>query len=170
MLIVLSLASDLRSYKIKNSIIFPFILSGLAINCYYSGVDGMLASLLGIIFPAVLLMVLFALKMLGAGDIKLFCAIGAIMGIDFVLRTIAYSFICGGLIALALLVLRKNGRQRLIHLISYIIALLFTLSLQPYTNFNDKSDGAKFHFSYAIAFGTAVQVFLSLIVYCFIGR
>jgi prepilin peptidase CpaA len=157
-LVLLALISDARTYKIKNAIILPFFLFGLVINLYSNGISGAVTSLLAAALPVLLLMILFIMRMLGAGDIKLFSAIGAITGIRFVLYSVAFSFISGGIIALIIMAIRKNGRKRLHHLLEYIKLCFATLSIQPYTDFQNKEDDARFHFSFAIAVGTVVTV------------
>lgn len=125
---------------------------------YYQKFNGVLHSLAATVLPVLLLIILYILRMLGAGDIKLFSAIGAIMGVKFILYTIIYSFLSGGVIALALISLRKNGKQRLTYLYTYIKNCILTRSFQQYTAFDDKSDGSKFHFSYAIVCGTLISL------------
>lgn len=158
-LLSLALASDINTYRIKNSIIITFIIAGLATNIVISGLSGVVVSLLGILFPVLALIILFALRMLGAGDIKLFSAIGAVMGAGFVGYAMVYSFIYGGIIAIIIVAVRKNGKQRLAYLINYVKSCILSHSLLPYSDFADKSDGGKFRFSYAILCGTLTQFF-----------
>lgn len=155
-LMMLALVSDIISYKIKNSITCPFIVIGLMTNLISDGIKGLTLSLAATVLPVLVLIALYMLRMLGAGDIKLFSAIGAIMGVSFILYAMVYSFLSGGVIAMAVMIFRKNGRQRLTHLLKYIKICLTTFSLQPYTDFADKSDGAKFRFSYAVFCGTLI--------------
>lgn len=155
-LLLLALVSDIMTFKIKNIIVFPFMIIGPAANLIMNGIDGLLFSVIGLLVPMLLLFILFALKMLGAGDIKLFGAIGAIMGVNFVLYAIACSFLAGGLIALLILLVRKNGRKRLTYFIGYLKSCILTFSLLPYTDFLDKNDGARFRFSYAVMCGTII--------------
>jgi len=161
LLLAVSAASDLRTYRIYNLPIAIGYTAGLILNFITSGFEGFALALLASIIPAVLLIALFALRMLGAGDIKLFCAIGAIMGIQFVFYAMAFSFLAGGVMAIGLMIARRNLIQRLKHIALYIRTVFFTQSFTPYTNFGDKSDGAKFHFSLAIAAGCAIQLVLS---------
>lgn len=131
---------------------------GVGLGLWQNGLKGGAMAIVGMLIPILILLPLFALRMLGAGDIKLFASVGAIMGSRFVLNAMIYSFLSGGLMALLLMILRKNGRERLRHLATYMKTCFLTLSLQPYTDFNDKSDGAKFRFSYAIACGCATAI------------
>ena len=161
-LILLSLTSDIKTYKIKNELILFFILTGLATNFCLGGSRALIPSLLGCIIPVLLLIALFGLRMLGAGDIKLFCAIGAIMGIRFVLYTIGYSFIAGGFIALFIMIVRRNGRKRFVYFFNYAKSCIITFSLLPYSDFKEKSDGSKFHFTYAIMLGAIIEGIMGL--------
>jgi prepilin peptidase CpaA len=157
-LLILALISDIKLYKIKNKIILPFIIIGIMTNLLNSGINGFRESLIGIAVPVVVLIILYAVRMLGAGDIKLFGAIGSIMGYEFCLFTIVFSFIAGGVIASILIILRKNGRRRFSHLFEYIKACIVCFTLLPYSDFDDKSDGEKFHFAVAITLGTMIHV------------
>lgn len=158
-LLVLALICDIRTYKIKNSITVPFIIIGTATNVYLNGTSGLKTAMLGVAAPFTVLIALYALKMLGAGDIKLFCAIGGIMGAEFGLYSIAYSFLAGGIIAVILLAVRKNGFERLKYFLQYLKSCFLTFSLQPYGEFCQKNDGSKFRFAYAVISGTLMQVF-----------
>lgn len=162
-LIIIAVAGDIRFYRIYNLPVALGLVAGLVLNCITGGFEGLARSLLAAILPAVLLIVLFALRMLGAGDIKLFCAIGAIMGAPFVLYAMAFSFLSGGMMAIGIMLVRGNLKQRLEHITAYLKTCFFTLKFMPYTDFGDKSDGAKFHFSLAIAVGCSVQIMLSVL-------
>jgi prepilin peptidase CpaA len=153
LLLLLAVYCDIRIYKIKNAIILLFTAAGLLTGFLSQGAHGLLMSLSGMLLPLILLFPLYALKMLGAGDIKLLCAVGSIAGSGTILYTIAYSFLAGGVIALAIMIIRKNGKQRIRCFLNYLKTCFLAQSFQPYGNFLGKSDGSKFRFSYAIACG-----------------
>ncbi len=154
---LLALICDYKTYRIKNTVVVPFIMAGILTNAILSGPGGLKSSAAGILLPVLLLIVFFALRMLGAGDIKLFSAIGSIMGAKFVIYAMAYSFISGGVIAVLIIVFRRNGKERLKYLLAYIKSCFLSFSLLPYTDFENKEDGAKFRFSYAAACGALIQ-------------
>jgi len=105
-----------------------------------------------IIVPFLLLIVLYALRMLGAGDVKLFSAIGAVLGLERALDNGLF-FFGGGVIALIILIINRNGKERLMHLFNYLKTVFLTFSIQPYTNFEDKDGKAVFRMTYAITCG-----------------
>ncbi|MFZ5353242.1 MAG: A24 family peptidase [Bacillota bacterium] len=157
-LLCISVVSDALTYKIKNQIVISFLLVGFATNTVLFGFGGIRASLAGAVLPVILLFVLFVLRMLGAGDIKLLSALGAIAGYPLILKILPVVFISGGIIALLIMIFRKNAKQRFKHLVMYLKLCLVTLSIQPYTDFGVKKDGSKLRFSYAIAVGTVITI------------
>jgi prepilin peptidase CpaA len=156
----MAVLQDIGSYKIRNITSVIGLAAGLVLNLILDGPKGLLLSIFAAGIPFVLLITFFALRMLGAGDIKLFCAIGAVMGIRFILMTMIFSFLSGGIIAIILIIIRGNCSDRLRHLAEYIKACFLTRSFQPYTDFNNKNDGSKFHFSIAIAVGCIITAFI----------
>lgn len=157
-LLVLSVASDIRAYKISNAIILIFSLAGTVSNFAARGMEGLIFSLMGWIIPIVLLFMLFRMRMLGAGDIKLFAAIGAIMGCEFAVWSILYSFLLGGAICLVLLTVRGNAKERMLHLRLYMKSCLQACRIYDYTSFEDRTGLDRFHFSFAVAPAVILQI------------
>lgn len=148
---------DIKKYKIKNEIIIAGVASGILTNLLSNKINGVVDSLLGLIIPIAVLFLLFALKMLGAGDIKLFSTIGAIMGWKFIIHSMAISILLGGFIAVIIIVLRKNALERLKHLFNYLKYCLITIKVHEYQEL-DKNDKGLFRFSYAVAGGTIITL------------
>lgn len=157
-LIIMSVIGDIKTYRIRNSIILFFIILGTLTNFLDKGLYGIIFSLAAVMLPVVLMFVLYLLRMLGAGDIKLFSAIGALLGPEFVLRCMAYSFVAGGILAIFIIIKRKNARERVKYLFKYFKACLMSRCILDYSDFSDMTDGGRFRFSPAIAAGTLFQV------------
>ena len=81
---------DLRDASVDNGwILFSFIM-GLVIQVMEKGPKGGIIFLTGAAVPVILLGILFVLRMLGAGDIKLLCALGGIMGPRTIVECIVF--------------------------------------------------------------------------------
>jgi len=157
-LVALAVISDLRTYKIRNTITYGFMLSGFISNFMSDGMEGMLFSIQGVLLPAIFLLLMYIIRAIGAGDVKLLSAIGAVMGPGFVLDAMLCTFLCGGIIAALLILIRRNGIERLRQLMLYAGSCLLSRKLLEYSDINEKADGSKFHFSLAVASGTAAAM------------
>ena len=144
--------TDIKGYKIKNNVVLPAIIVGLI--CAIIS-NSFLDSLYGMLIPLVLFP-LYALKMLGAGDVKALCAIGAVLGVRLSVETILLTFVAGGIIALVFMICNRNFVNRFTYLFHYIKTCLLTRKIDQY-NFggNNKS---YFRFSYAITAGTILAI------------
>lgn len=96
---------DLYQMKIKNSWILFSMLIGFGYDLWRGGWNGTAFFISGTGIPLVVLGWLFYFRMLGSGDIKLFCVLGGIMGPVHILWCIWYAFLTGGLLSLAILIL-----------------------------------------------------------------
>jgi len=158
-LIIASVYCDFKFKKIKNYIVYPAIIIGVVTNTVIDGISGFGNSALAIFIPIILLWVFYILRMLGAGDIKLFSSIGAIMGIRFMLAAFAYSFLAGGVIAIVIIIYRKNALSRFKYLIDYFKKIFIFMKVEKYQEFEEggKVNGL-FRFSYAIAVGVILTI------------
>ena len=71
---------DLYEMRIKNSWIICSFIAGLIYSIWSGNRHGIVQFVLGTAVPIVLLGWLFYFRMLGTGDIKLFCVIGGLIG------------------------------------------------------------------------------------------
>src|SRR3989338_2412253 len=80
-------ATDLVTGKIYNVVTFSIIGFGFLYHGFLVDGNGILFSLLGVAFGCALFFPFFALCAIGAGDVKLLMAIGALKGWSFALST-----------------------------------------------------------------------------------
>ena len=99
-------ALDVRTRKIPNWLTFPAILLGLALNVASAGAAGLWAAVLGTAAGIALLLAPFAMGGMGAGDVKILAAVGALNGATFAFRTFVYGTVAGGV--MAVLVITAN--------------------------------------------------------------
>ncbi|MBO4898405.1 MAG: prepilin peptidase [Clostridia bacterium] len=150
--VLLICITDIKEYKIKNKYILPVIILGLTLGIvkktFTDNLFGMLLPL--ILFP------LYALKMLGAGDVKALCAIGSVVGLKSSAILLVFTLISGGVIALGFIIFNSNFKERMKYFYNYLKSCIITLSIQKYEfGGNNKS---YFRFAYAIAAGTVLML------------
>ena len=110
LLLVSTSVCDLKTRRLPNSLAVAGLLAGLVGHAWVGGTTGFLWSLAGIA-AALPLLLLYAVRALGAGDVKLFMAVGALMGPIFLLWTLLGAIFAGGL--LALIYVMRRGRLTL---------------------------------------------------------
>lgn len=144
--------SDIKEYKIKNKEVVPLLVFGLILGIVSGNFTDCLT---GMLLPLVLFP-LFALKMLGAGDIKAFCALGAVWGLKTSASIMMFSFVSGGIIAFGFMLANRNFKQRFLNLFIWIMNLFCTKKLSTY-DYGGK-EKSYFRFSYAITLGVICAV------------
>lgn len=117
-------ATDLVTGKIYNVVTFSIIGFGLLYHGLLVNGAGIVFPLLGIALGCALFFPFFAFRAMGAGDVKLLMAIGALEGWSFVLSTALYAMIAGGIISIGLLIYHKRF-LRTLRLISRLTWSLF---------------------------------------------
>ena len=80
LLVVVAAYLDLRDRRIPNWLTGTGVLVGLGSNYYQSGWPGLRNGLLGLSAAFALYALLFALRAMGGGDVKLMAAVGAFTG------------------------------------------------------------------------------------------
>ena len=99
-LLTLAAVCDIRSHRIPNLLVLTGLVLGPAWHGWRGGWPGLLLSLEGVAVAALALLP-YALGGLGAGDVKLLGAVGALMGPLFLLWTLPGTVLAGALLALA---------------------------------------------------------------------
>jgi prepilin peptidase CpaA len=99
---VLAIATftDLRSRRIPNWLVLPFLALGLGVSVWLHGWSGLWQSLGGIAVGGLIFLVLALMGGMGMGDVKLCAAIGAWIGPSQMFFALLLTAMAGGLIAL----------------------------------------------------------------------
>ena len=106
-LAVIVIYYDVRYRRIPNLVVVAALVAGLCINTSFLGLPGTIASLkgLGLAFLPMFLMHIFGA--MGAGDVKLFAAVGAVVGVALVPMTFVVVVMLGA--ALAVYSMLRSG-------------------------------------------------------------
>lgn len=99
---------DAKEKRIPNFLTFPVIFIGLILNIIMNGLNGAIFSFYGFISGLVIFFIPFVLGLMGAGDVKLMAAIGALMGWRFTVLSILFSAISGIIVVFVYLIYKKK--------------------------------------------------------------
>lgn len=108
---------DVRSRRIPNYLVFPGTVLGLLLNAFLPqemGGLGALDSLAGWGVGLFLLLPLYLLRTMGAGDVKLMAMTGAFLGAQGTLSALLYVLLAGGVLALVV-TWHQGNLRRLLH-------------------------------------------------------
>ena len=105
---------DMRYRRIPNVFVLATLLSGLAMGLSRGGLTGMMNSAGGCLFAFILMFMLHVFGAMGAGDVKLFAAIGSVTGAHLVLPTFVVVILTGGLLGVVS-VLRYGAFKSTMH-------------------------------------------------------
>ena len=99
---------DVRTRRIPNTLTFSAAALGLAACTVAHGGDGAVSSATRLLLGLALFFPIFALKGLGAGDVKLMGALGAWLGTSVIFGVAFYTALAGGIFAAVLTVATRT--------------------------------------------------------------
>jgi prepilin peptidase CpaA len=143
----IGLMTDLRTRRIPNWLTVGALIGGLLVNLLLGGSQGVVSALAGAGLGFVLLIPFYAVRAMGAGDVKLLAALGALLGPQTLLVAAAAGALVGGL--MSLIILARRGRLAL------AVHQMFVMHTIP------TPSGAKAPYAVAIASGVYVAVLKS---------
>lgn len=116
---------DWREHRVPNWLTFSGWGLGIVFHTYISGLDGLTFSLVGSAVGLGTLIVPYALKGMGAGDVKLMAAVGAWVGYKATLHAFLWIAVCGGVMG-AYSIIRSGEVAARIRVTGLAVKNLFT--------------------------------------------
>jgi prepilin peptidase CpaA len=169
LLLVGAVWTDVRERRIFNRLVFAGAFAGLVFNTvlpeglgFASALPGALGfwdALAGLATGLGLMLPLYLLRAMGAGDVKLMAMVGAFLGPRATVGVVLATFIVGGVMIVAV-VLRKGTLGRLLdNLRTMLLASFFKLMMHeaPTVDAANTSAG-KMPYALAIAAGTIIYI------------
>ena len=150
--------TDVRFRRIPNKLALATLACGLALNVFYGGLPGALQSAAGALFAFALMFALHVLGTTGAGDVKLFAAIGAVVGAGLVLPAFVCVLLAG--MALAFFKMFEAGvaRATAVNVLSFFHGLLPGRHVPRFSAPADRRLGVPY--GVAIGFGSLAAAWL----------
>ena len=105
--------TDLFKDKIYNAWVVPGLLTGMTASLI-QGTDRLVESITAVGAAFLILLPVYFLKGIAAGDVKLFMSTASFLSMQDTLSCILISFLIAGVISFAILILKRN-KQKTIH-------------------------------------------------------
>ena len=149
---------DVRFRRIPNAFVLATLVSGLLVNTIFAGVDGLLSSLGGCALAFGLMFVLHVFGAMGAGDVKLFAAIGSVIGSHLVLPTFMVVVITGGVLAVVTMLRARKVGITMYRVLQIFIGFLPGWTIPRFTVPTDRRHTIPY--GVAITLGSLISVFV----------
>ena len=131
---------------------------GIVINGLAGG-SQLFQSIAGFVVAIVVLLLPFALGWMGAGDVKLFGVIGALLGLRWLPRVFFYSALVAGLIAGGYLIGGRSGRVRFKQLWLDVKLTLLSMGQVIPEPVHERTHGGSVPWGVAFAVGTIIAYY-----------
>ncbi len=115
---------DVCYRRIPNPFVLATLAVGIFLNSFHAGLDGALSSLIGCAVGFAIMFFLHLFGAMGAGDVKLFAAIGSITGAQLVLPTFLVVAIIGGVLGVFSMVRAGQMKLTMMRVLQILIGLL----------------------------------------------
>ena len=169
-LVVLVLAAgvyDLRYRRIPNWLNLSGLILGFGLNVYLTSLSGLSGACLGFFCALAVYVPLYLLRGMGAGDVKLMAAIGAIAGPHNWLLIFAATAIAGGVIGLVAVASKNRVWETAYNVFLIVYELChFRVPAKTQSQLDVRNPGGlRLPHGIAIAFGSLIFVFAGALIH-----
>ena len=159
-LLTLACFTDLRTRRIPNVLTLTAAVAALVYHFATGGWSGAGWSVAGLAVGILLFFPMFALRGMGAGDVKLLGAVGAWLGVGQVATVALASSIAGGVIAVVVALAHGYLRKALRNV--YLLLMHWRISgVEPLPAVTlERAQGPRLAYAFPIAIGTLVTLWI----------
>jgi prepilin peptidase CpaA len=137
-LTALAFIIDIRHRIIPNWLTVTGVMAGILYHVCTKGIEGLAFSISGLFIGLAVLFILYLLGAIGAGDVKLFAAYGAVAGTEFVMQSIIYTLIYACLIGIVILIIQKKLFSRMLWVFNTLFSFLIMKKWSVFQTFQPK--------------------------------
>jgi prepilin peptidase CpaA len=164
-LLLLAMREDVRSHRIPNKLVLVGVVLGLGLNgllpgglgfnSEVPGGIGWLSALKGLALGIAVLLPIYLLRAMGAGDVKLMGMVGAFLGAGDLIGAVIATFIAGGVMALVVALWSRQLMNMLQNIKLMLFGGLLKMNAGQLPTMNDLPVSvAKLPYAVAITAGT----------------
>jgi prepilin peptidase CpaA len=148
---------DVVTYRIPNALTYTAMLVGLLSHVVLEHWVGLCRGPAGLLLGGGIFLILYLLRTMGAGDVKLMAAVGAFAGPSRIIEIALYSAIAGGIFALAVAIFKGRLRQTFRNLLD-LLQFHSAVGAEVHPTLNlENPEALRFAYGVAIFAGTLVE-------------
>jgi prepilin peptidase CpaA len=151
---------DVRSHRIPNwltggGIVVALVFAAVGVAPQQ---EGFLSSLGGMAAGLAMLLPMYLLRVMGAGDVKLMAMVGAFVGLSHIVPAVLFSVIAGGIAAIAFSLYNRAFGRMATNIIDIVQSMAFATMVgqQPTPALTGRASVGKLPYGVSIAAGTIV--------------
>ena len=118
--------TDLYRDKIYNLWVIPGMIAGIA-GSALAGQNELISCLTAIGITFAILLPVYLLKGIAAGDVKLFMSAASFLSVQDTMSCIIMAFFVAGLISLSILLFKRNKKKTIHFAVPVLVSAIFTL-------------------------------------------
>ncbi len=150
----LAAMTDVKYRRVFNIHLVVSLLVGAVIYLQFGSLNRI--SMYAFLLPFVVHYIPFKLRLVSAGDVKLFMLVGLFSSVQFILSCMAISYLLGGLVSLGIMIRHKCLKSRLRSIYVYFMSLMVSKKLVSYSSTG--SERLAIPFALMIHFAVLVQL------------
>ncbi|MNJ50499.1 Type IV leader peptidase family protein [compost metagenome] len=158
-LLIAAFITDIRTMKIPNMITVTGMVFGIIYHIFTNGWTGFVFAVTGAAVGFGIMTILYVVRAVGGGDVKLFGGIGAWVGVPLTLSMLMYSILAAGLIGVIILICRREVMMRLGGILRSILGAIMLRSISPVQSITAKDKPLTFPFMLAVLPGAIIAVY-----------
>ncbi len=148
LVLIVATVFDLRMYRIPNAWILIGYGIGMIAAILSGGLYGLLQTFLRATIPIFILYILFFIRAMGAGDVKLMSCIAMMCSTQKAVQLIIYSFCIGAVLSVIRLCINGQGVARVFQFFTYIRHCVQAGQIEEYHTIENQQ--SYLHFSVCI--------------------
>ncbi|MNJ45617.1 Type IV leader peptidase family protein [compost metagenome] len=158
-LLIAAFITDIRTMKIPNVITVTGLAAGIVFHTITNGGSGFLFAVKGAAVGFGLMIILYVVRAVGGGDVKLFAGIGAWVGVSLTLFMLMYSILTAGCIGILILICRREMLARLGGMLRRILGIAMLRKTHSGQSFAAMDEPLTFPFMLAVLPGAILAVY-----------
>lgn len=112
-ILTISIYTDWKKHKIYNSVTYTGMVLGFILNSIAYGSDGFISCCISFVVALLFFLIFYALKLIGAGDVKLILAIATLMNVFYAFAGLIIGSLLAGIYGIYIWIKTKNKRAKI---------------------------------------------------------